>query len=363
MTITPGPYLLIGSYTGGVEPLTGDGLGVHLVAYDESGRLTPVSVVPVADPSYVAYDAERGVLYSVVEQEAGRVASAFFTPENGWSGLAAGTSAAGEDPCHLVVHPDGGHLFVANYSSGSLAVFPIDEDGRVSATKPSQLIEHVGSGPNEKRQLGPHAHHAAVSPDGRFVLCTDLGTDSVFVYSYDAASGKLSLRDQVRFIPGSGPRHLEFHGSGRFVYVLNELSSMIVVCTYDAAAGLLVPGAEQTVRRDPASPVIDYPAAVRISADDRFVYVSVREDDDITIFAVEDDGASLRRLDIIPCGGSWPRDIVLSPDGKLLFAANQKSDAITVFHVDAKSGLLSSAGEPFTVPAPASVLPLPVRRL
>jgi len=198
-----------------------------------------------------------------------------------------------------------------------------------------------------------------VSPDGRFVLCADLGTDTVYVYAFDAAAGTLAPHDAVRFPDGSGPRHLAFHGSGRYAYVLNELSDTIAACSYDPAEGRLTPGTTIPVRTDDASPdIVNYPGAIRVSADDRFVYTSNRGDDAIAVFGVEDSGATLRPLDSVPCGGAWPRDIVLSPDGGLLFAANQLSDSVAVFQVDRASGSLTPVGEPYPVPTPSSVLPI-----
>jgi 6-phosphogluconolactonase (cycloisomerase 2 family) len=341
-------FLLVGTY----------GSEIHCLRYDASGQLSAVSTVPVDDPSYVAYDAERGVVHAVVEQNEGRVASAFFSPRSGGNDVVSGTASGGADPCHLAIHPLGTHLFVANYSSGSVAVFPIGEDGRVTAAEPSQLLQHEGSGPRADRQEGPHAHMTAVSPDGRFVLCVDLGTDRVYSYEFNIAEGELTLGSTTELPPGSGPRHLAFHGSGRFAYVLNELASTVVVCAYSEADGTLVPGQVLSSRADAASTGGNWPAAIRVGAGDRFVYAANRIDDTIAVFAVGADGAALSPVEVVPCGGSWPRDIVLSPDGGLLFSANQKSDSITVFWVDATSGRLTAAGEPFAITAPSSVLPV-----
>lgn len=350
--------LLVGTYTIGGEPRNSDGRGLHVLGHDKDGRLTAVEAVPIANPSYAAYDARRGVLYSVVEQEAGAVVSVAFGRAEGWRAPIFHASTAGADPCHLAVHPDGRHLFVANYSSGSVAVFPLSADGQLAASEPSQLIVHTGSGPDAERQQAPHAHMVTVSPDGRFVLCTDLGTDRVLTYAFDAATGTLTTHSAAVLTGGAGPRHLAFHGSGRFAYLVNELSSTIVACAYDEETGELAPGPELSVRSDADPTSVNYPAAVRVSADDRFVYASNRVEDTIGVFAVESGGAALRLVEFVPCRGSWPRDIALSADGGLLFAANQRSDSITAFKVDAASGRLTAVGEPFPVASPVSVLPV-----
>lgn len=345
-------HLLIGGY----------GQEVACLRHDADGRLTAIAAIPMTTPSYVAYDHGRGVVHAVLEHEgapAGQVASAYFRPGDAPKEPAAEPTSGGETPCHLSLHPDGTHLFAANYGGGSVAVFPIGDDGLVSGDGPSQLIQHTGSGPDTARQEAPHAHMAQVSPSGRHVLTVDLGNDTVAVYRYDADAGRLVPHTTTELPAGTGPRHLAFHGSGEFVYVLGELAYTMTVCTFSDEDGTLVPGDSWPVRAEDAPtgrPV--YPAAVRVSAGDRFLYASNRVDDTLVVWEIRDFGATLERIQIVPCGGSWPRDIALSRDGSLLFVANQKSDSVAVFSVDAESGRLTPAGEPFAVTAPSSILVL-----
>lgn len=347
-------YLLIGSY----------GKEVACLRHDPRGRLSAVATVPMAFPSYVAYDAARGTLYAVLEDEeapAGQLASVAFTPGTGTDGAApsapvTGPTTGGATPCHLSVHPDGKTLFAANYGGGSVAVFPLGEDGLVTGDEPGQLIRHSGTGPRTDRQEGPHAHMTQVSPSGRYVLAVDLGNDTVTVYRYDAERGRLEPHTTTELPPGSGPRHLAFHGSGRYVYILSELSYSMFVGEFSDEDGTLVLGGSWPVRaEDAAAEATVYPAAVRVSADNRFLYASNRVDDTLVVWAIRDGGATLERVQILPCGGSWPRDIALSRDGSLLFVANQKSDAVAVFAVDRESGRLTPTGEPFAVAAPSSI--------
>lgn len=347
-------YLLVGGY----------GSGVRCLRYDADGALSPVSVVDIPDPSYVVYDAARSVLTAVVEHEPeGQIASARFTIADGASDVRDQIASGGSAACHLALHPDGTSLFVANYSSGTVSVFPLDAQGRVTGKEPAQVIQHSGSGPRDDRQEGPHAHQVVVSPSGRWVLAVDLGTDSVSVYEYHPeaeAAERLSAHSVVTVPPGSGPRHLAFHGSGRYLYVLNEIACTVMVCSWVEAegigkAGMTVPSRAEA---DRAASARCWCAAIRVSADDRFVYTSNRIDDTIAVFSVLADGAGLEQVDVVPAGGSWPRDIVLSPDGRLLFSANHKSDSITVFRVDAETGRLTAVGEPYATPAPASLLPI-----
>ena len=351
MVDSPKSYLLVGVY----------GAGVQCLRYDALGSLTPVSVVDIADPSFVVHDGARGVLTAVVEREPeGRLASARFTVGAGGSDVRDGIASGGAAPCHLALHPDGAALFVANYGSGTVSVFPLDGQGRVVGDEPAQVLQHSGSGPRADRQEGPHAHQVVVSPSGRWVLAVDLGTDSVYVYEYDAGAGRLSQHSVVAMPDGSGPRHLAFHGSGRFFYVLNELSWTVTVCSWDEVEGVGKVGmaVESRSAEDRASSDHCWCAAIRVSADDRFVYTSNRVDDTIAVFSVLEGGAGLEPVEVVPAGGAWPRDIVLSPDGRLLFSANQYSDSITVFHVDPDSGRLTLAGNPYPITTPSSLLPI-----
>ncbi|MEE1784523.1 lactonase family protein [Streptomyces sp. SP17BM10] len=285
-------------------------------------------------------------------------AAPFDTPGAGLSTVdhdATGSGGAG--PCHLAVHPSGSLLFAAHYGDGVLSVIPIDADDALAASEPVQTIRHP-DGEASGQLRSPHAHMAAPSPDGRFLLCTDLGTDRIHVHAFEPVTGRLGVHRTVRLPADRGPRHLVFHPSAKHVYVLNEFSATLTVCTWDALAGRLEPVAELPTRRDPDAPNANYAAAVRVSADGRFLYTTNRGDDAIAVHALHDDGAAVDLVDVTACGGSWPRDIALSTDERLLFCANQGSDTLTAFRRDPASGRLTPAGEPLVITEPTSVLPV-----
>ncbi|WP_063763257.1 lactonase family protein [Streptomyces sp. NRRL WC-3742] len=354
MTTEPGGLLAVGSSAPVCEP----GAGLSIVRYDATGALSLRGVRPLDHPSYTASDPVRGVLHAVLERDAGRVVSFRFHPRTGLRTPRAVATSGGALPCHLSVHPSGSHVFAAHYGDGVLSVFRTAADGTIAVTEPVQTVRHPGPAPLDGRLTPAHAHMAAPSPDGRFVLCTTLGTDRVHVYGFDPLTGRLTEHRSVPLPPGRGPRHLVFHPSGRYVHVVNELSSTLTVCTWDASTGHLEPVAELSTRPDPSAPGANYPAAVRISADGRFLYTSNRGDDTIAVHAVHDHGASLALLTTVASGGSWPRDLALSPDQRLLFCANQRSDALAAFHRDPSSGHLTPAGQPLSLTAPTSVLPI-----
>ncbi|WP_431044660.1 lactonase family protein [Streptomyces sp. P1-3] len=346
---------------GGVRPvyLGSFGGGITIGTYDTaSGALTTTGVCDrVTDPSFLALAPSGRVLYALDERPGGTVSALAIGADGALTALGRARSTGGDGPTHLAVHPGGRHLLTANYGSGSVAVHPIRPDGALGER--TDLVRHTGSGPDPVRQEGPHAHQVLADPTGRFVLAVDLGTDTVYTYRLDAARGRLAPVSEARAAPGAGPRHLAFHPGARFAYVLGELDSTITVAAYDERSGELSPRDARPTLPDGAEPdERNYPAGVVVSADGRFVYVSNRGDDSVARFVVTDGGAGLRLLDTVPCGGAYPRHIVLSPSGALLFAGNQNAGTVTVFRVDRRTGQLTPSGEPFAAPAPVCVLPL-----
>lgn len=325
------------AYLGTYTSWAGGGTGLGLAAYDPAtGGLRVTGVVPdVPNPSFVI-DAGRRV-YVVNEKSDGEV-TALAVGADGVPKVLGSRSTGGADPCHLALHR--GFLLSANYSSGSVAVHPVLDDGALGER--TDLVVHSGAGPDPDRQEGPHAHQVLPDPTGEFVLAVDLGTDSVYSYRL-GDTGRLTAVGQARLHPGAGPRHLAFHPSGKYAYIADELDSTIVVAAYDR--GVLTPGPKVSTlpAGAPTSPR-NYPAEVVVSADGRFAYLSNRGHDSVAVFAVERDGAALRMVEATPVGGKFPRHITLDASGRFLLAANQNSDTVTTFAVDRATGKLRRTG-------------------
>ncbi|MFD9812195.1 lactonase family protein [Streptomyces sp. NPDC059080] len=338
--------VFLGTYT------SSGGAGVVLAEYTADGTLTSTSAVGgVPDPSYLALSPDGRALYAVDEQQEGAV-TALALPEQGPPKVLGSRRTGGAGPCHLSVHPGGRWLLSANYTSGSVAVHPIDPaDG--SLGERTDLVIHSAPPPGPG-QDGPHAHQIVTSPDGGHVLAVDLGTDTVYTYRLDTSAGTLGEVSRAALRPGAGPRHLTFHPSGRFAYLANEVDNTVVVCGYDRGSGRLTPGEPQPTGTGEGT---SCPAQLLVTADGTFAFLANRGHNSLTRYAVEDGGARLRLLDTVPVGGDFPRQIAFSPDGRLLFAANQKSGTVTVFAVDADSGALVRRGEPFAAAAAVCVLP------
>ncbi|MFD5160116.1 lactonase family protein [Streptomyces hawaiiensis] len=342
--------LFLGTYTS----VEGGGKGIGLATYDAAtGRITGTgtgtgAITGVGDPSYLAIHPDRRTLYAVDERDDGAVTAVRLSDRK----VLGSRSTGGAAPCHLSVHPGGRWLLSANYGSGSVAVHPIDASGALGER--TDLVRHTAPPPGPGQE-GPHAHQFVTSPDGGHVLAVDLGTDTVYTYRLDDKAGTLTEVTQAQTRPGAGPRHLTFHPGGRYAYLANEADNTVAVCSYDKASGRVTVGEAQSTGTGSGT---SYPAQILVTANGRYAYLANRGHNSLTRYAVEADGARLRLLDTVPVGGDFPRQIAFSPEGTLLFAANQKSSTVTVFHVDEASGELRRAGESFPSPVAVCALPL-----
>ncbi len=344
----------------------GESRGIYRFALDPvSGEATrPVLAAASESPSFLALHPGGRFLYAVTEtddfggEKTGAVSAFAIDPSSGDLRPLNQQPSMGADPCHLVLDEAGRNLLVANYSGGNVAVLPVAEDGRLRA--PSAVQAHAGSGPNRRRQEGPHAHGLALAPDERFALVADLGADRVFVHRFEPAASTLepNAPPSAATEPGSGPRHVVFHPSGRHVYAINELLSTVAVFRYEADSGVLE--LVQTITTLPASfEGESWTAEIAVSPDGRFLYGSNRGHDSLAVFAVDAASGSLTPVGHVSTGGRTPRHFGIDTTGRWLLAANQGSDTVVVFRIDTATGLPSAVGEPVRVPKPACLLMVP----
>jgi 6-phosphogluconolactonase len=256
------------------------------------------------------------------------------------------------------VDGSGRNVLVANYTGGTVAVLPIDADGRL---RPASSVKvHEGTGPNKDRQERAHAHGIYLDAAERFALSPDLGADRVFVYRFDSAKGTLEPHGAAALPPGSGPRHLTFDPKGRFVYVLNELLSTVTALSYDAAKGALAP--VQTITTLPAGfSGANTTAEIAVSSDGRFLYGSNRGADSLAAFRVKAATGRLDGVGHVPVGGKTPRNFAIDPSGRFILAAHQGSGTIAAIRLDAATGLGVLSGSKVEVDRPVCLLAVPKR--
>jgi len=340
----------------------GEGKGIYVSRMDvASGKLqSPEVAIELTNPSFLALHPSRPLMYAIGEmgsfggKKTGAVSALAMNTKTGKLALLNQQSSGGPGPCHVAVDREGRNVLVANYSGGSAACLPIGADGRLGEA--TSVVQHQGSGPDPKRQNGPHAHSINLDPAGRFAFVADLGLDKIFIYKLDAAAGKLIANEPAfaQVAPGSGPRHFAFHPTGRFAYVINEMLSTVTAFRYDADRGAL---AElQTVSTLPADFTgSNTTAEVQVHPSGKFVYGSNRGHDSIAIFAVDPESGKLRAAGHQSTQGKNPRNFGIDPTGAYLLAANQDGDNVVAFRIDAATGALQPTGQSLTISKPVCV--------
>lgn len=364
-------FAVIGSLTRDAPYFQGArGRGITVAAFDEAtGRLTRLTEkVGVDNPTFLAvHEGHRSVYASseVFGWNEGVVSAYRLDPANGRLRYLNMQPSLGSIIAHHSLDRTARFLFVANYSvyaepdddqpDRAVIALPIRDDGGLGAAVSSHA--HKGAGPNAARQDRSHAHCVLPSPDNRFVVVADLGTDELVVYRFDAATGALSLAHAFKAAPGSGPRHIAFHPSGRFLYAINELDSTVSAYAFDAAGSL---AHLNTLSALPsAAGGESHGSGLQISPDGRFLYGGVRGADILAIYAIDQGSGRIALVDLPSTLGKTPRDLTIDPTGRFVVVCNQNSDALAIFRIDGKTGRLTDAGHRFETGTPMCVKFLP----
>lgn len=351
----------IGTYTG-----ENSGRGIYMATLYPDGQVGGLRLVAeTPSPSFLALHPTGRFLYAVNEvqsfggQASGAVTAFEILADGGLRQLNQ-ASSGGQGPCHLALDPGGSLLAVANYGAGSVAVLRVRDDGRLGDQ--IRVIVHEGSGPNPRRQTRPHAHCVNFDPFRPLLYAADLGIDQVRIYVPDPAGVNLTPADPPALVlpPGAGPRHLDFSPNGRFIYVVNELSS--TVSLFSAEPGPEV-GPLQSVSTLPADFSGDNTTAeIQTSRDGRTVYASNRGHDSIAVLRSTESDGRLELVQVAPAGGASPRSFSLDPSGRFMVVAAQNSNLLAVLQVSPDTGLLTPTAQTLEVPRPVCVLFAPVRR-
>jgi 6-phosphogluconolactonase len=358
LSATAEKYILyVGTYTQDTKSK-----GIYAYRFDPaSGKVTDLGVAAeTANPSFVAIDPAGKYVYAVNELQnyqgpnSGGVSAFSIDRATGKLTFINEVPSRGADPCYIMVDKGGKHVLVANYTSGSIAVFPVLADGKLGEA--TAFVQHTGHGTNPKRQEGPHAHSIDLSPDERFAFVDDLGLDELLVYKYDAAKGTLTPNDPpfVKLDAGAGPRHFALAPSGKFAYVVAEMASSVTAFSIDLKAGTL--NRLQTVSALPKDFKDENDdAEIHIHPNGKFLYTSNRGHDSIAVFAIDPKKGTLTPIEHVSTQGKTPRNFEIDPTGKFLFAENQSSDNIVIFHIDENTGRLKPTGKTIEVPSPVDI--------
>lgn len=352
----------------------GNGRGIHIFQVNRTtGALTEAGTVDIGtSPGCLAVNKSGTIMYSanetdrVGEKKEGTVSSYAIDRNSGQLKVMNTVRSGGAGPTYISIHPAGKHLLVANYFGGSVSVLPILADGKLG--EPTDVKEDSGKlGPTQAPHAKPgsfafsghdqaHAHMIEADAAGKFVFHADLGLDLIYVWKFDATAGKLSpaATPTVALPPGDGPRHFHFHPNGKWFYSIQEEGSTLVLFDYDANTGGLKER-QWISTLPPAYKGSNFCSEILVSADGKFVYAGNRLHDTIGIFAIGVDG----RLNYVGeewTRGNYPRSFAFDPTGKFLYCCNQRADNVAVFEVDKTSGGLKFAGQYVPVGNPSHVV-------
>lgn len=354
------------AYVGTYTDKTGS-KGIYALTFDPlTGKLTDQRLVAeTPNPSWVLVHPNGKFLYAANESGKQSAITTFsINPQTKALTQLNQVPSGGEDPCHLAFDKTGKFLFAANYTSGTVAVFPILPNGKLG--EHTVVAKDSGTlGPNKERQEGPHAHWVQVSADNRELLVADLGLDRVLVYDFDAAKGTLVFHNEaagakpnfaqnnLELAPGSGPRHVAISRSRdpqSFVYVLGEIDSTVTLLSRSKE------GVFTSVQKVPMLPNgfsgRNEAAEIEIHPNGKFLYASNRGLDSIAVFSINHSSGALTSVGSFPTGGKEPRHFAIDPTGHYLLAENENTNSIVVFRIDSATGALSQVSTLENIPGP-----------
>lgn len=340
--------LLIGTYT-----TNGKSEGIYSYEVDmNEGEFIKKSVTKnVTNPSFLTVSKDKKYVYSVSETDQGSAVRSFlFDKENAKMTPLNASLTNSKGPCYIL--STNKHVFTANYGGGSVSIFGIKEDGSLTDLK--QLVQHSGASINPERQQAPHVHQVIASPDKKYIVVNDLGTDNVTVYKYQPETEKdiLVPVDTLKVKLGSGPRHAIFTKNGKRLYLVQEIDGTVSVLGFEKGKLSLIQETTLSVKKD----IINRGADIHLSPDERFLYATNRGTaNDITCFSVGKNG-KLTLVQQISTEGEGPRNFAISPDGKYVFVANQTTDNIVIFARNKKSGMLLDTGKRIVVGSPVCLI-------
>jgi len=341
----------VGTFTSESSP------GIYLCEFNpETENIVELkSFYGIDNPSFLKISPNREFLYAVSRpavqvEESGGYVVAYKINQDGSLKFLNKQKSNGGDPCHVDVSGDGRFVAIATYSGGTVSLYPVSDEGKLLPA--ASVIVSEGAGLDKTRQSKPHAHSIKFSPFSNRVFSADLGTDQIDIFTLK--EGKLVQEGQqfMKTEPGAGPRHFVFHPDGQTIYVINELNSTLTSFTLKGENWTK----EQTISTLPTGfEGKSYCADIHLSADGRFLYGSNRGHNSIVVFSVDDNSKKLKTVSFVPVEGNWPRNFGLTPDGKFMLVANERSDNITVFKLNPETGMPTFTGNQISLHKPVCI--------
>lgn len=315
----------------------------HSKLNSKTGKLSPAKLAAEIDsPAFLTTHPELDILYAVGQFGSRFVVASFQIGEGGALELLNSQQISDSGGVHLAVHPSGKFLLTAQYRTGSVALFPLEKDGRIMPH--TQHIQHEGgSKVVAKRQDTAHPHWVGFSPDERFAFVPDLGLDQIVVYQIQADKVSIKQVGEIASVPGGGPRHMKFSVDGKFIFLLNELEVSASTFAYDAESGRaeLLSTTPTLSERMKAKESFVSASEILVHPNGKFIYTGNRGHDSVTVLQVDPESGRLYVVEIEPIRGAWPQNINMDAAGRWLLAVGTDSDSISVFKIDPETGELT----------------------
>ena len=348
---------VVGTYT---KDAKSDGIFVYEFNSNTGTAELKSKIAGEQSPSFLTFNKTGDFMYAVNETRNGNVGSFSFNRQTGELRFLNRVTSGGDSPCFVEVDPNGKYVFVGNYGSGTLSAIPVNADGSLKTDV--QTIKHEGTSIDKARQSAPHVHSTFISPDNKYLLVPDLGTDKINIYTIDPGKGAAPLNPanppfaQVK--AGTGPRHLAFLPKSKYIYAVHEMGAMVTA--FDYIDGKLTE--KQTISMLPQGFTGSVGAAdIHLSPDGKFLYASNRgEANDLAIYSVGKNGM-LEHIGNQPVGGKMPRNFAIDPTGNYLLVANQTSNDIIIFKRDKKTGKLTQTENKLQVSRPVCIKFVPAK--
>ena len=335
--------LFIGTYTRDEGQVDGKADGIYKLVLDNEGKIIEkITAVELMNPSYLTLDTARNILYSVSETgpDDGAEGSllAFQLSVSGKLETIDSVGSGAYYPCHVAINKAGNLVLVSNYVGGVVSVFKSD-NGKLSLL---QKLSFTGSG-SHLRQNASHTHMAKLSPSEDFLFVTDLGSNVIWNFKWDADEQLFlqnELQIRLKMEEGFGPRHLVFHPKGHLAAVINELDNSVSLLSYSHETGVLEVLDSKSILSREGEEIAKTAADIHFHPNGRFLYGSQRGENIISVFAIISE-SKLQLIQQISSEGEIPRNFAISKDGKVMWVANQNSNNIAIFQIDIVTGLLT----------------------
>ena len=379
-------FVYFGTYTGftymneGLPAGGSHSKGIYVSRFHPAtGELSrPELAAEIVNPSFLAVSPDQHFLYAVIEDPLSlgpefdheSYVSAFAVdPASGKLRLLNTRPTGGTSTCYISVDKSGHYVLMANFGSSSVSVLRVNADG--SLGEQTAFMKHIGHGRDPSFQSRAHPHSIDVSPDNRYAVVSDLGVDKLFIYKFDASTGKLSPDNPpaVQMESGGGPRHFVFDSAGKHGYSLKEMSGIVTVLAWNSGDGTF------TKVQDAKTLAPDFvgsndSAEIEIHPNGKFLYESNRRfrganlfgPDTIGVFAIDAAAGTLSEVEQVSPRGIMPRNFAIDPTGSYLFSGNELSGTVTVFHIDGTSGRLTPTSTVLKIDVPVCIKFVAVQR-